>query len=90
MPGTIVTKYIGPTNHKPGRIKALSTSGVTLTVSWDHIRNADENHREAARDLARKVSEGNEYFNFTIEDEACLLPDAVGWAYAFIMKGEPK
>lgn len=49
----IVTKYIGPTNFRPGRIKATAAAG-SVTVEWDHALNIDNNHARAAEALARK------------------------------------
>lgn len=49
----ITTKYIGPTNFKGARVKASSQAG-SVTVSWDHALNVDENHAAAARALASK------------------------------------
>ena len=50
----IRTHYIGPTNYRPGRIKATCQAGQ-ITVSWDHGLNPTENHREAARALREKL-----------------------------------
>lgn len=44
----IRTKYLGPTNYKPGRIKATTLSGKSVTIPWDHAKNIDGNHRVAA------------------------------------------
>ncbi|PMX08447.1 MULTISPECIES: hypothetical protein [unclassified Pseudomonas] len=45
----IVTKYLGPTNTKTSRIKAYClTDTKGLTVSWDHGKSSDENHKDAA------------------------------------------
>jgi hypothetical protein len=51
----ITTRYIGPTNHKPGRVKAVSGSGKSLTVSWNHELALFENHAAAAAALAEKL-----------------------------------
>ena len=47
----IVTKYIGPTNHRSSLVTATCQAG-TLTVSWDHALGVDANHTAAARALA--------------------------------------
>lgn len=90
MKGSIVTKYIGATNTKPGRIKAVSSSGTTITVSWDHDLDCSANHWKAAEALATKISEDHEYGWTYRVTEGLLLADCVGWAYAFVLEGEPK
>lgn len=40
----IITKYVPPTMTKPGRVKAICERG-SLTISWDHGKDAGENHR---------------------------------------------
>lgn len=52
---TIITKYIGPTNFKGARVKATSTSGKSITVSWNHEMNADGNHRAAMIELLNRL-----------------------------------
>lgn len=46
----IITKYVPPTNTKPGRVKATCERG-SLTVSWDHGLEAGENMRAACDQL---------------------------------------
>jgi hypothetical protein len=53
--GIITTRYIGPTDHKPGRVKAISGSGASATYSWNHGLGIFENHRGAALALAGKL-----------------------------------
>ena len=50
----ITTKYLGPTNHRGGRVKATSQAG-SLTVEWDHALNPNDNHTAAAKALATKM-----------------------------------
>lgn len=50
----IVTKYLGPANHRPGRISAKCGKD-RLVVSWDHDLNVSENHDAAARALLAKM-----------------------------------
>ena len=54
----ITTKYIGPTNYKPSRIKAVCDGG-SVTISCDHALNIDELHDLAADTLRRKMSWDN-------------------------------
>jgi hypothetical protein len=42
----IVTKYIGPTNHKPSRIKA-KCEAMSITVTWRAELDSTENHDRA-------------------------------------------
>jgi hypothetical protein len=49
----IVTKFIGPTNHRGSRVKATAYAG-SVTLSWDHALDTTGNHRAAAVDLANK------------------------------------
>lgn len=50
----IVTKFIGPTNTRPSRIKALAEAG-SLTVAWDYGLSTDRNHAAAAKALRDKL-----------------------------------
>lgn len=49
----IVTKFIGPTNHRGSRIKATAAAG-SVTVSYNHALNIEANHAKAAEALANK------------------------------------
>jgi hypothetical protein len=49
----IQTKYIGPSNVRGARVKAWAEAG-SLTLSWDHALNVEENHAKAAQALADK------------------------------------
>ena len=51
---TIQTKFIGPTNTRPSRVKASCDAG-NITVSWDYGLNTDENHMSAANQLRQKL-----------------------------------
>ena len=50
----IVTKYLGPTNHRGSRIKAKCEAG-TITIPWDSAFDVAENHAHAAKQLASKL-----------------------------------
>ena len=54
MRQAIVTKYLGPTNHKPGRVKATCEAG-SITVSWDHALGVADNHYAACVVLTKKL-----------------------------------
>lgn len=55
----ISTKYIGPTNFRGARVKASANDGdlkpPSITISWDHALNSEENHLAAAQALAWKM-----------------------------------
>ena len=51
----VVTKYIGPTDHRGSRVRATGPAGQSVVVSWDHRINAEGNHAAAAAALADKV-----------------------------------
>lgn len=55
MRQSISTRYIGPTNYRGSRVKARSSSGLSLTLEWDDALGIDENHTAAARALASKL-----------------------------------
>jgi hypothetical protein len=50
----ITTKFIGPTNYRGSRIKAKAAAG-SLTVSYSHALNAEQNHAAAAKALSDKL-----------------------------------
>ena len=50
----IQTKYIGPTNFLGSRVKAVAQSGA-VTVKWDCALDQEENHRQAALALCRRL-----------------------------------
>ena len=53
MRQAIVTKFMGPTDHRGARVKARCEAG-TLTISWDDAQGVEENHSLAAWALANK------------------------------------
>lgn len=50
----IETRYIGPTDHRGARVKALAEAG-TVTVPWDDGLDSVDNHNAAARALVVKL-----------------------------------
>lgn len=55
MRQSISTRYIGPTNYRGSRVKARSSSGLSLTLSWDEALDTNANHTKAAEALAVKL-----------------------------------
>jgi hypothetical protein len=49
----IITKYIGPSNTKGARIKAIASAG-SVTISYDHNQDHDEPFRAGAQALCAK------------------------------------
>ena len=58
MGPTIVTRYLGPTDHKGSRVVAThkrdSDKTYRVTLSWCHRLDGPQNHREAAEALLRR------------------------------------
>ena len=53
---TIITKYLGATNHRGSRIKATTSSGISKTVSYDYELNAIPNHKRAVHKLNEQLN----------------------------------
>lgn len=51
----IQTKFFGPTNTRGSRIKATCWL-TSITVSYDHSANAEENHAAAIETLVSKLN----------------------------------
>lgn len=52
----VKTQYFGPTNARGSRVKATHmTSNKSVTISWDHALNSEQNHLEAAAALWNKL-----------------------------------
>ena len=53
---TISTRFLPTTNTKPTRIKATVSEGKqSVTVSYDHGMNAEQNHKAVATALMHKL-----------------------------------
>ena len=53
----IFTKYLGPTNYRPGRIKAWAKSGgkLSITIGYPHELSHSQAHAAAAIALCDKM-----------------------------------
>ncbi len=71
----IQTKFLGPTNRLPGRVKATADAG-SVTVSWNHALGVTDNHKAAAVALARR-------FGWPEDMDGGSLP---GSGFAFICR----
>ena len=61
MRQAIVTKYLGPTDSRGARVKAVCEAG-TVTLPWDHGLHTCENHEAAAMALCAKLGWAWEHF----------------------------
>jgi len=55
---TIMTKYLGPTDTKAPRVKAMTSSGhrgSTYTVEWDDSLDVEGNHAYVAQKLLDRL-----------------------------------
>ena len=52
---TITTKFIQPTNSHGARIKATSSSGISMTCTYEYAMSSEENHEEVAMRLAERL-----------------------------------
>lgn len=80
----IVTKYLGPSNVRGSRIKASAAAG-SVTVSYNHALNSEDNHLAAAETLARKYGWLD---NHGAALHAGGMPDSRGNVYVMVRKGE--
>jgi hypothetical protein len=63
----IQTKFLGPTNTRGDRIKAVCAAG-SITLSWDFGLNTEANHVAAARALQAKFNWEFELVTGTLAD----------------------
>ena len=54
MMQAIHTKYISPSNTRGARIKAYTSDGRSVTVSYDHALDSEKAHFQAAQAFAEK------------------------------------
>ena len=64
---TITTKFLQPTGHTGARIKATSSSGISMTRNYEHGMSTEENHEEVAMALAERLEWD---YDFAIGDTA--------------------
>jgi hypothetical protein len=69
----IVTKYIGPTNHRGARVKATCQAG-SVVIPYDYALGTYENHDAAARALLEKLGWCGQWFGGG-------MPDGTGNCY---------
>ncbi len=88
MSVAILTKYLGPTNHRGSRVKAYTESGLKITVSWDHALNVEMNHRAAAHALANKMGWHGNWAGGAIEHGYAYVNASAAWDSRFHIRKE--
>lgn len=53
MAYSVVTKFLGPTDHRGSRVRAVGIFGA-VTIPWDHALDSLDNHYAAVRALLAK------------------------------------
>jgi hypothetical protein len=79
----IITKFLGPTNVRGSRVKAIADAG-SVTLSWDHPLNSEQNHRAAAEALRDKFGWNTEYYGEIVGGG--LPGNHSGYAFVFVNK----
>lgn len=80
MTQAIFTRYLGPTNTRGARIKAMAAGSTdTVTLPYDYGLNDETNHKLAAFDLVRKLKWGGTWAQGSTAD---------GYAFVSIYAGE--
>ena len=79
----ITTKYLGPTNVRGSRVKAMAAAG-SITLSWDDALNSDNNHAAAAHAIAVKFGWSGTYHGGGLSNNhgnvyVCVEPDTLGF-----------
>lgn len=75
MRQAIVTKYIGPTNYRGARIKAMAYAG-SITVPYAYELGVQDAHEAAARALADKFGwVGDMVGGSTLDGYCFVFPD---------------
>ena len=75
----ILTHYMGPTNFRGSRVKAVSGSGMSVTVGYDSALSIGENHASACKALVDKLNWGGRW-----------IGGGTDKGQAFVMVGEVK
>jgi len=77
MRQAITTRYMGPTNYRPGRVKAMAQAG-SVTLEWDHALNTDANHARAAKALRDKFDWQGVWFGAGLPGAGYVYVDVTG------------
>lgn len=68
----ISTKFLGPTNYRGSRVRAVAQAG-SVVVQWDHALNSEQNHDAAAKTLAEKFGWYGAWFGGGLERGNCYV-----------------
>jgi hypothetical protein len=87
----IKTKYLGATNHRGARVKAMCNA-CQVTIPWSYDLGAEANHDSARKSLQLKLAhEGSKKFGYSYMDDPWLrpmvggaLPNNEGYAFVFV------
>jgi len=78
----IVTKYIGPTNHRGSRLKAFCEAGE-FTMPWDYDLDVQQNHCKAMLFLCGRL-------HLDSRNYVCgSLPANTGYVFVELHVSEP-
>ena len=76
----IETRFLCPTNTRGARIKAITESGLSVTVHYDHELSGSDAHWPAALALATKLGWHGEWV-------ACSVDSATrGYVFALVSR----
>ncbi len=64
----IETKYLAPTNFRPGRIRVSADVNRTIIVPWDHEMNAPDNHAYACMRFQSVMGWNDERIGSSLKD----------------------
>lgn len=73
MKQAITTKYLPYTNTKPSRVKATTSSGISLTVPYDSGLSADANHTLVAKALCEKLGWKGTWLGGGLQNGNCYV-----------------
>lgn len=80
----IITKYLGPTDRRGSRVKAIADAG-SITVAWDSALSAEQNHDAAALALTRKFRWDAKGYRHSLVRGG--MPMATPYAYCYVPIG---
>lgn len=86
----ILTKYLGPTDHRGARVKAQGARS-SVTVDWDCALSTDDNHRAAAKAYALKMGwtpDKAPIYGATWHEAA--MPESSPWANVYVLPMSPE
>lgn len=91
MAQAIITKFLGPTNTKPARIKATCAYG-SITIGYHSVpedkTGCEARNRWAAEQLIIKLNqERNLEYNtwYLTEPDGLAMPDGTGYAFGALL-----